>query len=181
MGNLLHPFGSICACTYCQTDPDCNYEEGRRKLIKYGQHLLRKPDDIRIIEKYIEVPDGRLLFTKCFIPLKQKPNGCVFVLIGYSSCIDRIDTHDGCLLLAENGYMVLAHDYVGYGRSDGLWMYVPNTFDIDYVDNAHYIHDYCKNLYIRNLTSHTNHNELYEYHDPSIFNDYAVFLCEYPG
>eukprot|EP01084_Bolivina_argentea_P074405 134970_1 len=172
MGSILNPFGSICSCTSCQTDPDCNYEEGRRKIIKYAQHLLRKPENIQIIEKYIEGPNGRLIYTKCFIPLDTKPKGCVFFLIGYATMLDRPDTHDNCLIFAENGYICFAHDHIGHGRSDGLWLYIPTSFDIDYVDKAHFIHNYCKNLYIRNLTSHIKYNELYEFHDPSIFNNY---------
>ena len=174
MGNLLDPFGAISACTTCQTDPNCDYEDGRRQIAKYMQHLLRSSDDVRIIEKYIEVPSGHILFTKCYIPLKKQPKACIFSHFGWANSIDRPDTHNHCLTLAENGYIVITHDHLGYGRSDGLWLYIPNTFDIDYVDNAHFIHDYCKNLYIRNETSHKKQKraESYDFHDPSIFLNY---------
>ena len=172
MGNLLFPFSGVSCDTVSQTDPDCNYEEGRRKVLKYAQHTLRKSDKVRIIEKYIEIPSGHVLFSKCFIPLETKPKGCVFFLEGYATNTDRPDTHENCLRFAEAGYMVITHDHLGYGRSDGLWLYIPNSFDIDYVDNAHYIHDYCKKLYITDLTSTTKHNELYQFHDPSLFNNY---------
>jgi len=33
---------------------------------------------------------------------------------------------------------VIAHDHIGYCMSDGLWLYIQNTFDIDYVNNANY-------------------------------------------
>ena len=119
MGNLS-PFSSICACTVCQREPNCDYEEGRRKVLKYSQHTLRKSDEVRIIEKYIHIPSGHVLFTKCYIPLKNKPKGCVFFLEGYETNLDRPDTHDNCLRIAENGYIAIAHDHFGYGRSDGF-------------------------------------------------------------
>eukprot|EP00484_Ammonia_sp_Unknown_P029706 CAMPEP_0197049040 /NCGR_PEP_ID=MMETSP1384-20130603/24272_1 /TAXON_ID=29189 /ORGANISM="Ammonia sp." /LENGTH=393 /DNA_ID=CAMNT_0042481265 /DNA_START=19 /DNA_END=1200 /DNA_ORIENTATION=- len=172
MGLILSPFSSICMCAVCQRDPNCDYEEGRRKVLKFCKHFTRKhdPEEVSVIDRYIEIPDGHVLFTRCFIPLKHKPKGCVFFIEGYATHLDLPDIYDGCLLLAKDGYLVVAHDHLGYGRSDGLWLHIPNSFDTDYVDNAYFIHNYYKHFFIKNLTSKEIHNPLYQYHDPALFN-----------
>ena len=173
MGNLL-PFAGVSYETTCQSEPNCDYEDGRREVLKYVQHRLRKhdPNKIKIIEKYLEAKDGRLIFTKCYFPIFTKPKAVVFYISGYATNIDRPAAHDQCLRFAENGYIAIAHDHLGYGRSDGLWLYIPNSFDIDYVDNANFIHNYCKNLYVRD---ELNHNKLsssgvpmYSFSDPNV-------------
>lgn len=169
MGNLL---GAICCCPDCQTIPALDYAEGRRQILKYNQYRLHKPADIKIIERYIELPSGYLIFTKCYTHLKIKPKGVIFYVYGFSECVDRLETHEKCITFANAGYMAIVHDHKGSGRSEGLWLYVEN-FDYECVFNANFIHNVCKDIYIR-----STHDEDLVWKDLSFIdklNNYFLF------
>ena len=151
----------LCWCPHCQKTPNAMYEEGRRQILKYVK--FDTPSNIHIIRKYIETPDGLLIYTKCFIPKDIKPKGLIFLIPGYTDFIDRHGIHENAVLLCLNGYMVLIHDHIGHGRSDGLWIYI-KSFDI-LTKTANYVHNKCKELYIKRL--HDNEYETHPtYHVP---------------
>ncbi|ETO27413.1 hypothetical protein RFI_09719, partial [Reticulomyxa filosa] len=105
--------------------------QGRRRLL--NEKLKNKEyDDVECLRAYVEIPDGRLIFTTCWAPKsqgghkkkKKKILSEIPSLNNYKKKKKIKDCNKGIDI--KMGYVVFSWDNLGQGRSDGLWNYVDN-------------------------------------------------------
>ena len=143
----------------CQYDNlNLDTAEGRRKVMKYRVPLCC--DHAVVVEKFIDIPfkrGTRKIFTKCYVPRLNHDDinckywkGIVLFNCGYGHYTDRWETHALCCKFSQNGYICIAHDYVGMGKSDGLFGYV-QSFEKDFCGNANYVFNYYKTNIFENI------------------------------
>ena len=139
-----------CHCSKARTRKLRTAESRRRHL---GQSLLIKeknanvPNDIEIIQEYVDTGKGHLISTKCYRPKSDKKQkqlkGMIFYCQGYGSYNDWTDM-DVALEFTNRGYIVISHDHYGHGRSDGDWLTNPKLSHETYVDDAVFIYERAK-------------------------------------
>jgi len=61
--------------------------------------------------------------------LEERPDGVIVLFHGYGDHSDYITYENAINMAKESGKLVLAFDQPSFGRSDGLWGYMPDWFE----------------------------------------------------
>lgn len=86
-------------------------------------------DDFKYEEEFILNSQGQKLFTCRWLPINQEPKALIFICHGYAmEC--SISMKDTGVRLAKAGFAVHGIDYIGHGKSSGLFGYVPSFDDL---------------------------------------------------
>ena len=104
------------------------------------------PDDIEMISEYIQMPDGNVLYTRCYIckTFGKDMKGMICYNPGYRQYIHCLQ-HEEAITWVRKGFIFFIHEHYGHGRSDGLYLHCPD-FNI-YTNHSTYIHKYAKKKY----------------------------------
>ena len=124
--------------------------QDRRKIINTIPQNI--PSNIHIIKEYIEMLDGTLLYSKCYIPNKldiSKQNIFILYVPGYKGRIDGYETGFFSNLSSKYNYIIFTYDHYSHGKSDGKWLLFKNKYQ--FFNHALYILEYAKNKYYNYL------------------------------
>jgi acylglycerol lipase len=84
-----------------------------------------KADSVLYRNGFVDVRNSQV-WWQCFHPMGSEPRGVVVMFHGYGDHSDYLlyeQAHDMAL---EGDLIVISFDQAGFGRSDGLWAYIPN-------------------------------------------------------
>eukprot|EP01083_Nonionella_stella_P028313 77970_1 len=145
---------SVICCTTCNTPRTEDHADGRRKILNDHINVIQKMEEsydsssVRITQRYIEKPDGMLLFSKLFEP--KDPRNAKAMICYSPGFTDHISwlTHGVGVKYAQLGFVVFMVDWKGHGRSDGQYIHIAD-FETDVVDEAIWAFNYAINKYIK--------------------------------
>ena len=168
-------FSCKCCLCCCKNNDDndaltnIDFPQARRQRLAKKQYC---GPNVKIEEEYVEMMDGNMIFTRCYIPTSSynnnnnednnnintdnsntsndeeqelKINGMICYNHGYSDHVDNV-VHDTAIeFSSKRGYIVFVHEHYGHGRSDGKYIYCPD-FNM-MVKHASYVHKRAKLKY----------------------------------
>lgn len=108
----------------------------RRTKFPPARGVHPKPSDDQSIPENLDYSNGfveirrQSIWWQCFRPKlsARRPCGVVIMFHGYADHSDYRIFDDSKNLADQSNLIVIAFDQPGFGRSDGLWAYIPDWF-----------------------------------------------------